>query len=746
MLRGLFLCMPFLLTFVVHNSQAIEIAVGSHVLNSPSISGTAYETIALGQSYTAPLIFPMPVDSVTTPSSISVRQVLSSSFEMAHAFPDGSTPGFSRPDIDYLVIETGTHSFAGATIVAGSISTQEFQSKFDPASDWHMIDYSAAGFGAPPVVLVQIQTDNNETAGNLLTSPSRPWMTVAVESVGASTALVSLERAETTLGSITADETIAYLVVDAGIASSFLDASATNVSFQTVRSADAVTDSCTNVTLALPASTPLGFASQNTRGGIDGGWLRKCSLSNTNFALKVQEDLATDPDVTHTTERAAIFVFSEAFLGTPSDIGFRMEAATASFSMGSLPTLSATTISFAGTFAVAPRVFLLPTNEATGPASLRILNITTTDFTVAQMQPQNEAGAAASMTIDYLAAIDGTHELDDDTVVEVGVISTSNTQFNSPATGTGLYSRIEFDYDFFSASPVTMLQIQTSNSESINPSNPSVPWMTVAAEQVNADELDVALERAEVNDGGSVSSEDIAYFALDPNIQGTFLPGDGSTILFETLRPTNIEGVDNGCDTATYVNTYASTPRVIASQSTRNGGNGGWAKRCSNNLSAIGLQIDEDRFNDTERAHIAEDVDVLVWSAGFAGDFATPDLDIVYTSDVAVQEPGAPVNYTVTVTNNGNTNAVDPLLNAEVSPFAGLVMDAFVTTPFDFLDGGSGLIPGSPEYSQDNGVDLFGYSPGTTGTDTTITDWRIPFTGSMPSGSSYVINYRLEVD
>lgn len=731
-------------------ASAIEIAVGSQQLNSPSLGVDAWETVSLDQSYTAPLVFPMPVDSVPSESSIRVTNVSGSSFDIAHVFPDNSSSGFTRPDIDYLVIEDGEHDLGGTTIVAGSVTTQEFQSKFDAGnSGWETIDYSSAGFTSEPVILAQIQTNNNETAADVLTSPSRPWMTVAMRNVTTTSAEISLDRAETTIGSITQDEVIGYLVIEAGVTDSFTDFNSNSIDFQSVRSNDNITDACVNVSLSLPASTPLGFAAQNTRDGGDGGWLRKCSISNTNFALKVQEDIATDTDVAHTTERAGVLAFTRDFRGTNADIGFRMEADTATFPVGSPATLSATVVNFPGTFVSTPRVFLLPTNDVPEPASLRILNISTTSFTVAQVQPQGESGAAPSMNIDYLAAVDGVHYLDDDNVVEVGVISTSDTQFQSPATGNGLYTTIEFDHDGFAASPVTMLQIQTTNSGAIDPSNPVVPWMTVAAEQVNSDELDVALERAEVNDGGTVFSEDIAYFAIDANIQGTFIPGsplDPTGFQFETLRPTNIEGVDNGCDTANFLNTYSTTPIVIASQSSRNGNNGGWAKRCSVGTTSVGLQIDEDRSNDSERGHIAEDVDVLVWSGAFSGFFARPSLDIVISPDQTNPDPGDTVVFTVTVTNNGNSRAENSLVTTNLGFFTGLILDAYAGTPFEYTDAGSGLTLGAPEYSQDNGVDSFGYSPPPTGVDPTITDWRIPFTGNMPSNTSFTLRYQTQVN
>ena len=188
-----------------------------------------------------------------------------------------------------------------------------------------------------------------------------------MRNVTSTTAEIALDRAETTTGSITTDEVIGYLVIEAGVLDQFDDANGDTIDFQTVRSNDNITHNCTSVSLSLPASSPLGFSAQNTRDGGDGGWIRKCEISNTSFSLKIQEDVATDTDVVHTTERAGVFAFSQAFRGSAGDIGFNMEAGTVTFPIGSPPSLSPTTINFPGAFTSIPRVFILPTNDEPDP-------------------------------------------------------------------------------------------------------------------------------------------------------------------------------------------------------------------------------------------------------------------------------------------------------------------------------------------------------------------------------------------
>ena len=716
-------------------------------LESPVFAGTpTFETINFDQSYTSPLVFTMPDDGVTSESSVRV-DVGPTSFDIAHVVPDNSSTSFPRTEIDYLVVETGEYTIDGVDFVAGSESTQVFQSKFDVAgSGWITVTFPVGKFTTAPTVLTQIQTMNNETTTALLASPSRPWMTVAVRNLTAASMQIALDRAETTTGSITSNETIAYLAIEtSGTSNSGTFNDGTNdIDFKNIATSNTVTQACTAFTLTTLTGAPdvIGLASQTTRDGGDGGWVRRCSISPTSMSVKIQEDIATDADITPTTETVGLLAFSESF--SFSNGGFPLEANVVSFSLLGAASLAPTVVNFGATFDSTPRVFVLPTNEEPEATSIRILSVSTTGFTMAQVQPDASPAPASSMQVDYIAAIDGIHALDDNTIVDVGTLPVSTTI----GLGGGTYTPLTFAYEDFPTSPVTLLQIQTTNSEgALDPTTISVPWLAVAAVAVDALTMNVSLERAQVTDGGTVSSETIAYMAVTNTALGNFDPVEGgTTISFETLRVTNIEGVDNGCDTNNFVGTYSSSPIVGASQSARNGSDGGWAKRCSLSSTTIGLQIDEDSDADAERAHIAEDVDILVFSETFAGDFAQPELVINYNPDVATQTPTGVVEYSILVTNTGAARASIIELETTINDFAGLKMDTYLGLPFNLVPGGVDpeVVLGTPLYTEDNGADSFGYSP-VPPIDNNVTDFRIPMIGDMPSGTEFTVQYQVEI-
>ena len=737
-------------------SQALwasEFAAGRVTLNAPVGGGSTptFTTVNFRQTYTtAPLVFVVNSNQAASESNVRIRNVSTTGFEIAHVFPDNSVATYPDLDIDYIAIEAGVHTLAGNTLVAGFVDTQQFQSKLLAGDSWLSFDFLATHgvtFGAVPSVVTQIQAMANETTPDLTTASS-PFMDVAVRNVTTTTMDIALARAETTTGVINTDEQIAYLAMASGDTGTFADSGGVTIRYQALRSADNITNSCVNVGITGFTTAPIAIASLNRRDGGDGSWPRVCSKTSTNISVKVQEDIANDTDVSHTTEAVGLLAFSQAF---DLDTAFQAEAGSLSITGTSAGSLGFTSVTFASTFDAVPRVFTLPVNVEDEPVALRLKSITTNGFEIAQVQPTGESGGAESMTVDYIAAIDGVHFLNDSTPLEVGVLSTDHVQFTAPVTGTAQWDTINFDHDFgVGNEPVVLLEIQSvANELGMNPSNASVPWLGTTAQTVTPTSIEVALERAESAAGTVSVAEDIAYLAVQPNTTGTFQIGF-TNIDFESQRVNSIEGVDDGCYSRNFLGSYGSAPIAVASQYLRNGPNGGWVKRCAISNTAIGLQIDEDRSNDAERSHTTEDVHVFALSEAFSGDFPKPELMVLKNaSGVTTANPGAALTYNLTVTNSGANGAFNIILNDDMPSFSGLVLDAYGTgTPFNFTDGvpSSALSLGSPVYSQNNGADGYSYVPGGAGTDNTITDWRIPMTGTMPTTGTFTLQYQVVID
>ena len=240
--------------------------------------------------------------------------------------------------------------------------------------------------------------------------------------------------------------------------------------------------------------------------------------------------------------------------------------------------------------------------------------------------------------------------------------------------------------------------------------------------------------------------ETIAYLAIEDGSTGTFDPGSGP-VAFEAQRVSGIQGFTNGCFTRSFLTSFGTDPVVVASQSDRAGANGGWVRRCSIAADEIGLTIDEDRTNDSERGHISETVDFLAFSEVFEGNLPQPDLDVLLVTDITTVDTGGTVSYTATVTNTGGNNADNVLVEDAVSDFLAIVMDAYgVDTPFRFNGGipHPTLTMGVPTYSNNGAID-YTYDPVDTGTDPAVTNWQVPFTGLLPAGGSFTLEYQLQV-
>ena len=171
--------------------------------------------------------------------------------------------------------------------------------------------------------------------------------------------------------------------------------------------------------------------------------------------------------------------------------------------------------------------------------------------------------------------------------------------------------------------PVVITQIQTMNNEPLHHSGtPSVPWITVATRDINHNSASISLERAEVAHGNVEFSEQIAYLAIDANQSGEFHDDSDNTIRFETqLTENKFIGHFNNCVQQRFSIEYQSNPIVVASLSSRAGGNGGWLRRCLLNEQGVGLYVEEDQYTDKERSHIAEAASLLIFNRPFTREF-----------------------------------------------------------------------------------------------------------------------------
>ena len=294
-----------------------------------------------------------------------------------------------------------------------------------------------------------------------------------------------------------------------------------------------------------------------------------------------------------------------------------------------------TEVNFRQTYSQVPVVLPLATDRGVNPTELRIRDITTTGFKIAQVEPSDENGQHIDMDIDYVAIEPGVHEFPDGTLLEAGTLKNTTTAQAGFTSSTG-WESVTLSAGFPSK-PAVITHLQTTASEDNNPPGPgesSVPFLATAVTDVDSSGFETAIERAESQNGDITDGETIGYLAIQDGVQGTFADNGGNTVKYEGLvTGANIKGWDDGCFTNNFGQSYTGAPVAVAALNTRNGGDGGWLRRCSLSSTEIGLRVDEDRDEDNERFHASEEAGVIAFSRSFDASIIPADLLVEYRMD-----------------------------------------------------------------------------------------------------------------
>ena len=282
--------------------------------------------VTFRQSYdVVPLVFTLP-EQGTDPVALRVANVTLNGFDIYSTEPEGSDGTHDEmTNIPYIAIEPSSvaepHVLANGTkIIASTIETKSYQGKFLSSTSWESV--SLSGLTQTPIVLAQVQSRNNESSSTILSSTvSTPWLTTAIKQVSSSGFSIALERVETTNGSVTNSEKIAYLVMESGLNGSdhtLFSNSSQTVNYETILSSGfikGVDNSSTgfNISFSQKYTNPIVMATSNSRNGNNGGWLVRHSLSSDSISVCIQEDASRDTESNHVTEDAGIVLFSEPF-------------------------------------------------------------------------------------------------------------------------------------------------------------------------------------------------------------------------------------------------------------------------------------------------------------------------------------------------------------------------------------------------------------------------------------------------
>jgi len=263
-------------------------------------------------------------------------------------------------------------------------------------------------------------------------------------------------------------------------------------------------------------------------------------------------------------------------------------------------------------FDQAPIVLATDTADGSGPAGARVRGVSASGFELAPVEPSAEDGPHEPLDIDYIAVGEvqagerKLYLLDDlDGFAEMRRHATQSYQ--TKLLGGSSWDALDYLTDFASA-PAVLGQVQTDANESGNPpSTSSVPWLQTTVSDVDPDGFDVALERAESAAGSVSADETIGLVIMADGSSGTIAGLDYEAL----VSADSVQGFNNGCFTTSFGSAFGDEPVVVANRNTRDGGDGGWIRRCSLSAGSVGLTVDEDRDADGERNHTTEQAAIL---------------------------------------------------------------------------------------------------------------------------------------
>ena len=608
-------------------------------LDLPATSGVnQLFSFSFKQTYaTPPIVVALPTEAGPNASALRIDNVTTTGFRLAQVEPFSEDGPHTNMTVSYVAVERGSHTLPdGTRIDAGRLSSRDGKKNFvqfhkdgDGKTRWGKYKF-ADKFPGSPVIIGAIQTLANET-NEVPDEVSEPWMTTVFDDVDEKGFNFALEFSEVfnssdkKIDELPEVEQIGFISISATVSNTFTAIGNVNVRYEAQRINNGPMgwdDGCDTFGFnSTFGSSPIALASKTSRREDDGGWLRQCQLSASSIGLTIDEDDAQDSERSHGQESIGLVAFSQAFtfdseVRPPAAEPLMLESRSVSLAPGSY-----TRVSFEQVYPSPPAVFVLSDDNNPEPSSARIRQVTEDGFEIAPMEPPRQSGdnADANTTIHYLAATYGQHQFPDGTQLEVGQVPLQTYQ--SKLLSGASWSRLNF-LTAFGGTPAFISGIQTVENEASAPAGRSVPWLTMAHADLGASGIDLALDRAETTSGSISQPETVAYLAIEQGVIGTFVDNDGQSIDAEAqVTVDNLAGTVD-CDAAAFLQTYASPPRVIGSQVTRDGGDGGWLRRCSVSSTEVQLKIEEDWANDQDRRHTTERASFLAFSDDFAVDFS----------------------------------------------------------------------------------------------------------------------------
>ncbi|WEM42599.1 hypothetical protein PTW35_01635 [Photobacterium sp. DA100] len=257
-----------------------------------------------------PLVFLMPTIEQGSPdndppATMAVKSVdlLQGKVVIEQISPAGMGPAEQMSRISYLIMEPGRANFYGKEVIAGYVDTTEYQAASGNGRGWERgIKFSDWGGTTifNPVVLTQQQALNRDDifSTSAIKGVTRQDLDLALE-LGRGTDEPSNKRR------------VAFLASSEGTG---VTSSGMKFEFglkHNLSQAGTLAQSCQNLRIPFAnqyIGQPGVVGMKQTRNGGDGGWIRRCELTPTDFSFVFDED-TLDSRKHRTAEDIGFFAF-----------------------------------------------------------------------------------------------------------------------------------------------------------------------------------------------------------------------------------------------------------------------------------------------------------------------------------------------------------------------------------------------------------------------------------------------------
>lgn len=234
-----------------------------------------------------------------------------------------------------------------------------------------------------------------------------------------------------------------------------------------------------------------------------------------------------------------------------------------------------------------PVIFAQPLSY-NGPdaAIVRIEDVQNDRFTAYLQEPRNLDGKHTKESFSYLVLEQGTWQLEDNTVIDVGTVNTDLLSSEG-------WKNVDFTHDF-SKAPLVFSQVQTDKDRDF-----------VRTRQTNTSTsgFKIAMEEEEAFNNSGHTTETIGWFAISSGSgnlgQNSYLAGKTSNSVTHKWRTINFNS------------SFDQAPIFLASIATHNGNDPSGLRHSSLNSQGVKIKIEEDTSKDAETDHGTEVVNFL---------------------------------------------------------------------------------------------------------------------------------------